>query len=365
MTQESDEATMQNGSAPIETTETTDERVLRLRAERDRLQLELDAERLEREIDQMRRIRGLSHPSEMHAPPLRESTPAESTASSWRGDSSSSGLAVRPKLREPKLFTAKSIKEARNFLQDLEVIFALSKGVYTTEQEKVLYGVMFLAGDAHETWHRDHRIDQLGNYTFDDFKEFVRDAVEDPANRMVNVTVAYERAHQKEDQTAQNFANELAILEDQMEPYTEPQRVRHLLGKLRKALRDPIIKYHALPKTRQELVALASRLEATDRSTQPDHKRVGSDLQGQCSGFLKKRRQEERSSTIERNAGAPQAQRRDNAAFDKSKVECYGCHKKGHYKNECKSKHLWSEGESHSVRKVGAIEPAESGKAKG
>ena len=40
------------------------------------------------------------------------------------------------------------------------------------------------------------------------------------------------------------------------------------------------------------------------------------------------------------------------ASADKKDVTCYGCNKKGHYKNECKSKHLWDK--EAAVRKVGA-----------
>jgi hypothetical protein len=100
-------------------------------------------------------------------------------------------------------------------------VFALLGNAYSLEREKVLYGVMFLAGDAHEQWHLNHSVTDLEGYTFDDFKAFVRDAVEDPANRVISVTLSYERARQKEGQTVSAFATYLDTLEDQLPRYTE------------------------------------------------------------------------------------------------------------------------------------------------
>jgi hypothetical protein len=147
-------------------------------------------------------------------------------------------------LREPTPFKGDSVKEARDFIRALEIIFAISGDVYTTERERVLYGVMFLAGEAHEQWHLQHRVTELEGYTFEDFKTFVKDAVADPANRTVSVTLQHERMRQRENQTVRNFATELDSVEDQLPPYSEEQRVRHLLAKLQPTLRTEIVKYY-------------------------------------------------------------------------------------------------------------------------
>ncbi|KAF2159422.1 hypothetical protein M409DRAFT_60773 [Zasmidium cellare ATCC 36951] len=126
---------------------------------------------------------------------------------------------------------------------------------------------MYLAGEAQERWHNLYSIDDVENgYTYADFKDFVRDAVGDPVNRMLSVTLEYDKIRQREGQTVQQFATELDTLEDQLGDYSEPQRVRHLLAKLQPALRPAIVKYHEIPKTRQELVTLATRIESTDQS---------------------------------------------------------------------------------------------------
>ena len=69
------------------------------------------------------------------------------------------------------------------------MIFALAKTSYLTEQDKVLYGVMFLAGELYETWHHRYEVNNLGSYNFADFRRFVMDAVEDPTNCIITMTM--------------------------------------------------------------------------------------------------------------------------------------------------------------------------------
>ena len=57
------------------------------------------------------------------------------------------GFLARIKLRKLDPFKGKTLKEARNFLRTLELVFALSGTAYSSKQEKVLYRVMFLIGE--------------------------------------------------------------------------------------------------------------------------------------------------------------------------------------------------------------------------
>jgi hypothetical protein len=56
------------------------------------------------------------------------------------------------KLKEPRLYKGESIKECRAFLRELDIFFALSRGAYLEEADKVLYSASHLDGDAHKTW---------------------------------------------------------------------------------------------------------------------------------------------------------------------------------------------------------------------
>jgi hypothetical protein len=178
------------------------------------------------------------------------------------------GPASRPRLKEPDTFKGKTLKEARDFIRSLELVFALAPDAYSAEQEKILYGVMFLAGEPRETWHQNNSVQQLDSYSWEGFKSFVLDAVEDPVNRSLSTTVAYKTARQGDGQTVQAFVTELATLEEQMDLYTLEQCTFHLLAKLKPALRIAIIMYHDVPKRREDLVSLAIRLESVGRRSE-------------------------------------------------------------------------------------------------
>jgi hypothetical protein len=69
----------------------------------------------------------------------------------FSGQAPRRGPVSRPRLREPDTFKGKTLKEARDFIRSLELVFALAPDVYSGDQEKVLYSVMFLAGEPRET----------------------------------------------------------------------------------------------------------------------------------------------------------------------------------------------------------------------
>ncbi|KAK1076227.1 hypothetical protein LTR33_009128 [Friedmanniomyces endolithicus] len=312
----------------------SDSAVRRLRRAREVLRAEQEIERVEEQLDQIRRRRLAGHtPAQpvgesvaRHRRPLFDDTPSvqgrrraftpERTANvagaSQAGPVRSSDGHTRPKLREPYPLPGKTLKEAREFIHSLELV-----------------------------------VGQLARYLWDDFKKFVLDSVEDPVNRSLSVTLHYEAARQRDGQTAQAFASELTTLEEQMSAYTEEQRTRHLLAKLRPHLRTAVFTYHSVPARRDDLVSLVTRLESASKReltmgsgasagsthTGGDSRRRYSDSRG-----TKRRRSPERSS--KNDASGTQSSRQGNArssgagsgsSGEKKDVVCYSCDQPGHY----------------------------------
>ena len=74
------------------------------------------------------------------------------------------GYLSRPQLKELEIFKGKTLKEACDFIRSLELVFALAPDAYSTEQERILYSVMFLVGELRKTWHQNHSVSSLDRY---------------------------------------------------------------------------------------------------------------------------------------------------------------------------------------------------------
>jgi hypothetical protein len=69
----------------------------------------------------------------------------------YESPASRRGPTSKPRLKELDTFKGKTLKEARDFIRSLELIFALAPRVYSLERKKILYSVMFLASEPHKT----------------------------------------------------------------------------------------------------------------------------------------------------------------------------------------------------------------------
>ena len=137
---------------------TLEQRVERLWAERDVLRAEIKADKLAADVAAIRRLReAAAAPPQGDLPALDDDalsnkgraaqpTPSLRAASDTVTPTHSSRL----KLREPTPFKGDDIKAARDFIRNLEIVFALLGSAYSLDCEKVLYRVMFLAGDTYE-----------------------------------------------------------------------------------------------------------------------------------------------------------------------------------------------------------------------
>ncbi|KXL46432.1 MAG: hypothetical protein FE78DRAFT_30893 [Acidomyces sp. 'richmondensis'] len=135
--------------------ESEEKQAKRLRQKREALAQQLEIEELEERLAKVRRRRrasrthgGTKEPDYSEDVTSTRGTSLSRSACSLHRSTSRAGLM---KLKELELFRGRTLREARDFIRTLELVFALLGYTYSSEREKVLYSVMFLAGKPRET----------------------------------------------------------------------------------------------------------------------------------------------------------------------------------------------------------------------
>ena len=199
------------------------------------------------------------------------------------------------------------------------------------------------------------------------------DSIIDPSNRTFDAITSYNEAKQGETQSAEDFAAHLDTLELELRIEDEELRKNTLYAKLREEVWREILHRDDIPRTRQGMLALATRIENTHRLTdrRPNRRRsdaparVG-DREDVRAGPLRPSRPtgtEERgpkgprrgpATSPNRTLAGAKGDRRSNGCHGCGSAEhrlahcpkaiCYNCSKKGHISPDCPS--LTGKGES-------------------
>jgi hypothetical protein len=120
-----------------------------VRRRRDMLQQEIEIAAIEQQLDILRRQCNVGHTLAASSSGRDDTITkvGSNIGTAFSGQAPRRGPASRPRLREPETFKGKTLKEARDFIRLLELVFALAPDAYSGDQEKVLYSVIFLVGE--------------------------------------------------------------------------------------------------------------------------------------------------------------------------------------------------------------------------
>jgi hypothetical protein len=233
---------------------------------------------------------------------------------------------VKRNLKPEKLpeYRGKTVREHLEFFRRAEIAFRLTPEEFEDDLRKVLFVMQYLQGEPQDAWYRHYETADLNLLTWEQFKEFMLDLVEDPVNRQLHIAQRYEDAAQQPRQSAQSFAAYLSSLEAQLNPFTEEQQVFAFFCKLRPELRKQVAMYQDLPKTRESMVALATRVENSMKGTSTTPAR------NQATDSPTNSQKEQGNRNPGASSKPPQT-----TPKDLSGITCYNCGEKGHYANSC------------------------------
>ena len=145
----------------------------------------------------------------------------------------------------------------------------------------ILWAQQYLTEEPKDAYYREVNSKGLIS-TWEDYKRFFLDLIENPMNHQISTAQNYQDAAQGVTQSVQSFTTYLDTLEAELQPYDKVQRQDHLLTCLRPDLRRAIIAYPEVPDNQQDLIALTSRVELNMRdkgaSSHHSHKDCGSNV---------------------------------------------------------------------------------------
>ncbi|KAI9708869.1 MAG: hypothetical protein M1812_007861 [Candelaria pacifica] len=130
-------------------------------------------------------------------------------------------------------------------------------------EHRILYARGYLKGEPQNAWYRREETGRgRETITWAEFKEFLHNKLKPAHIRAINVQRKYKAARQQSSQKVQQFIAYFNSLEIQMEPYTESQRMNHLLQALREDITVQLHQRATEPQTREELITAAINIEA-------------------------------------------------------------------------------------------------------
>lgn len=173
-----------------------------------------------------------------------------------------SGLGGDVRTVKPGLYDGKSKQAFKEYTRQCEYTFRLAPDRYARDSTKVLYAAQFLHGETARAFERLEETNGPDNTTWEEYKVFLRDLLQDPVTCAATLARRYNDAAQWPGQTVAQFVNYLDELEAELPPYSEEHRRQHLLAKLLPELRYALNNYQNIPATRTGLIGLATQLEA-------------------------------------------------------------------------------------------------------
>ncbi|ODQ75299.1 hypothetical protein LIPSTDRAFT_36270, partial [Lipomyces starkeyi NRRL Y-11557] len=168
-----------------------------------------------------------------------------------------------------------TLKQWTNWRLEINRAFEGAPYKYDNDRTKVIKALMHLGEDCKTLWNNHIRRHPDDEYVWESFITWIEKTVRDHGNFELNTYGEWTKARQGLDQTPWSFDAYLTSLEVELEPTTERTRAMDFLSKLQPHLQRVIelSGVNPLPQTRQEMVALATRMWEGLRKEEKTRKR--------------------------------------------------------------------------------------------
>jgi hypothetical protein len=247
-------------------------------------------------------------------------------------------LRIRP--NPPPLYRASSEQEWRTFVNALEAYWA-GWPFRIHIAHKIATSSSYFEGLAATDW-ADTKNKGREPTTWNAYIEYLHNLVADPANRKVTAYEKLKEIKQSDGQTVRALRSAIELLEQDIEARSPEEEAYALFTALRPSLKREVLReLRGVIALREEVASVAKRYEeqaiaqkrvtaAPAKSTEPVGKGSNHESQAQGSGKGKGKSKGKRGKQGKRGENAS-----SNENKDLSNIECYNCHKKGHYANTC------------------------------
>jgi hypothetical protein len=276
------------------------------------------------------------------------------------------------KLPDPTTFMSKSRSDYDKWIRYLERYLEWKSKSFRSDADKVLYASALLRGDFETAWTQEERQNDVTTYTWQRFKTWVEDHVEDPQNRGWAASIKMTRLLQKEQQDASSFYTQFEEQFNQICGPDDPNpretiKNRWFFSKLQNHLQESIQAMGAPPKI-SDLISMANRLHALRKEKDNATPNRGSN--SRPHNYSKNRNgsvgnnSTPKQSTPGASSATPQGVGKDSnrGSFRRgrggrggnrggrrsSTVVCYNCNEEGHLSFNCPQKKTDSNKDSTS-----------------
>ncbi len=160
-----------------------------------------------------------------------------------------------------KKYHDKIIREHREWIRDIEILFQNISWHFKRDEKKILYCMIYFKDESKKLWFDHEETMSAAQQMWFNFINFLSNIIENSMNWDIDVTQQYANALQCLNQMIWTFAIYLSTLKHQLSSYSDKHKRAHLFIKLKSELHVIIINVQLISITWDALINLVAQLK--------------------------------------------------------------------------------------------------------